>query len=395
MITERLYYSDPTLLEFDGTVVRSVREGDRALTVLDRSAFYPTSGGQLFDVGTLNGVPVVEVTEGEDGEVIHISGAEIAGAGGSVHGVVDYSRRWKNRQMHTAQHILSQSFIALFELDTVSVHLGEEYGAIEFGSSEIVYDQFEQAELFANAVVARNLSVDILFVSPAEAARLPLRKVPGRDGVVRVIRIGDFDWSACGGTHCTSTSEVGLIKIVGMERVRSRALVKFLSGVQAIADYQARFRATDTLNRTLSCAVSDLATNVGKLQTDNKEYRRRIVDLQKELIPIRAARLAFQADRSRKFPLLVLEVDCPDTAGLLASEVANQIQGLVAFVVDGKLLIAVSDQSSLHAGNIAREIAGRTGLRGGGSPKAAQIGGADRSHLEEYRSIMIEVISRA
>lgn len=395
MITERLYYSDPTLLEFEGIVVSSAREGDRVLTVLDQSAFYPTSGGQLFDIGTLNGVPIVEVTEGEDGEVIHISGAEIAGEGGSVHGVVDKSRRWKNRQMHTAQHILSQSFIALFELETVSVHLGEEYGAVELGSSDVATGQLEQAERFANDIVAHNLSVEILLVSPAEAARLPLRKVPGRDGVVRVIRIGDFDWSACGGTHCSSTAEVGVIKIIGMERVRSRALVKFLSGVQAIADYQARFRATDALTRTLSCGVSDLATNIGKLQAEHKDFRRQVVDLQKELIPIRAARLALQADRSGKFPLLALEVDCPDTAGLLAAEVANQIQGLVAFVVDGKLLIAVSDQSGLHAGNIAREITGRTGLRGGGSPKAAQIGGVAPEHLEQYRSILIEVISRA
>ena len=395
MITERLYYSDPTLLEFDGTVVSCVREGERVLTVLDRSAFYPTSGGQLRDTGTLNGVPVLEVTEGEDGEVIHISGEEIAGAGGSVHGVVDQSRRWKNRQMHTAQHILSQCFIALFQLETVSVHLGEEYGAVELGSSEVVTDQLEQAEQFANDIVARNLSVEILFVSPAEAAQLPLRKMPERDGVVRVIRIGDFDWSACGGTHCTSTAEVGLIKIIGMERVRSRALVKFLSGVQAIAEYHARFRATDALTRTLSCGVSDLATNIGKLQAEHKEMRRQIVDLQKELIPIRAARLALLAGRSGKFPLLVVEADGPDTAGLLAAEVANQIQGLAAFVVEGKLLIAVSDQSGLHAGNIAREITGRTGLRGGGGPKAAQIGGADPGHLEQYRTIFAEIIARA
>ncbi|MBI5266154.1 MAG: hypothetical protein HY851_02865 [candidate division Zixibacteria bacterium] len=395
MATERLYYTDPALLEFEGRVIHTERSGHRIRTVLDRSAFYPTSGGQLCDTGTLAERSVVEVVEGDDGQVIHITESEVGPPGSTVRGVVNHSRRWKNRQMHTAQHILSQTFIKLFDLDTVSVHLGEEYGAVELNGDQITADQLERAEGYAGDIIAANLPVEIRFVSPEEAAGLPLRKVPTREGTIRVIQIGEFDWSACGGTHCVRTAEVGLLKIIGVERMRGRALVRFLSGVQAIADYRQRFQASDMLSRTLSCGIPDLAPRVEKLLAENKDLRKQSGDLFRELIPIRAEALARCAERSGRLAMLVEAYDDADSASPLASEIAVRIEGLAMIVTGDKAMFAVAEGAGLHAGNIAKEFASRAGLRGGGGPKAAQVGGADRSRLEEYRAIIREILSRA
>jgi alanyl-tRNA synthetase len=343
----------------------------------------------------LAGVAVIDVVEAESGDVIHVTAEEPGGIGATVRGLIDQSRRWRNRQMHTAQHILSQTFIRLWGLETVSVHLGEGYGAVELNSAEIGSSQIEQAEQYAGEIVAANLPVDSRFVSAEEAAGLPLRKVPERAGTIRVIQIGEFDWSACGGTHCLRTAEVGVLKIIGVDKMHGRVLVRFLSGVQAIADYSQRFHTTDTLSRTLSCGISDLAPRIDKLQAENKELRKQAVDLLKELTPVRADALALRAERSGKVPVLIDVYSDADSAAQLAAGVAGRIHGLAVIVTGGKALIAVSDDAGLHAGNIAKEFASRAGLRGGGGPKAAQVGGADPSRLDEYRLLFMEIVAHA
>jgi alanyl-tRNA synthetase len=395
-MTERLYYTDPTILEFDATIVQETQDGGRVMTYCDRSAFYPTSGGQLFDLGTLNDVPVIEIVEDGSGEVAHITAGGVGPIGSRVHGRVDAVRRWKNRQMHTAQHIVSQSFIRAFGLETVSVHLGEDYASVELDAAELSSELIAAVESHANELIAANLKVEILFVPPAVASGMPLRKVPGREGTIRVIKIGEFDWSACGGTHCNRTAEVGLIKIIGLERMRGKTLVKFLSGVQAVADYHNRFETTDRLTRSLSCGVSDLEANIEKLVEKNKSLRREVAVLIKEVTPVRASKMAITADRSGKVPLLVEAIleDESEAAGGLASEVAMQIGGLAAICSGGKLHIAVSETSGLNAGNIAKEFAAILSLRGGGGPRVAQIGGVDSSNIKQYRTIILEMISR-
>ena len=395
MATERLYYTDPTLVEFEGRIIHTCREGGQFKTALDRSAFYPTSGGQSCDTGSLAGLAVIDVVESEDGDVIHVTAAEPGVVGARVRGLIDQSRRWRNRQMHTAQHILSQTFIKLLGIETVSVHLGEEYGAIELSTAEIDSKQIEQAELLAAEIIAANMPVDTRLLLPEEAAGLPLRKAPDREGLIRVIQIGEFDWSACGGTHCSRTAEVGVLKIIGVEKTRGRVLVRFLSGVQAIADYQQRFCATDQLSRTLSCGIPDLAPRIDKLQAENKELRKQTVELLKELTPVRAEALAGRAERFGRVPVLIDVYSDVDTAPQLAKEVAGRIHGLAVFIADDKVLIAVSDDAGLHAGNIAKEFASRAGLRGGGGPKAAQVGGADPSRIVEYGSFIREIVAHA
>ena len=204
-MTERLYYTDPYLTEFDGTVLRVERHDGRPAAVLDRSAFYPTSGGQPFDVGRLGDAAVVDVVDREDGVILHVVEREIAT--GPVHGVVDWARRFEHMQQHTGQHVLSAAFDHLLGARTESFHLGSASSTIDLNRT-VTSAEIERVEDEANHVVWEDRLVAIRFVDAEEAARLPLRKEPVRTGKLRIIEVQDFDVSACGGTHVARTGSM-------------------------------------------------------------------------------------------------------------------------------------------------------------------------------------------
>ena len=395
-MTERLYYTDPDLMEFDATIVRTGRHNAGFFTVLDRSAFYPTSGGQSCDAGTLNGVRMDEVIEEAD-EVWHLSGQQIGLVGLTVRGIVDRVRRRRCCQSHTAQHIISAACARLYGFRTVSVHLGDEYAAIELETESISPEQLTAIEEVANRVVADNVEVKVKFIDSSQAATLPLRKEPQREGELRVIRIGEFDYSACGGTHCRTSGGVGLIKIVSCDRIRGRALVNFLAGDLGVADYRMRFGVTDALARAFTCHPSDLVAKVEKIAAENKGIRVRLVEAQKELLPIRASQFARKARDSGRVKVVLESTSGLEPAAVsrLATLVAEEIGGLAVLAADSRLVLATSLASGLHAGNLAREIAGRSGLKGGGSEHVAQLGGAVNENPETYWEIIQSVLAHA
>lgn len=389
-MTERLYYSDSSLLEFEATIVEQGAHERKTYTILDKSAFYPTSGGQLHDTGTLNGIAVIEVIETDTDEVWHISDKPVGKIGDTVRGVIDKDRRHMHRQMHTAQHILSQAFIRLNGYETVSVHLGQEYAAVELDAKQMSLERVTSAEQMAQEVVAASYPVEILFIDSNEAASLPLRKIPAREGTIRVIRIGEFDWSACGGTHCNNTAEVVVLKITGVEKMRGRSLVKFLVGQQALDDYHNRFSVTSQLSQQFTCHVNDLVDKVSKLAADNDSIRKEIARLQKELMPVWAEELAAGAQACGAYQLVCREIELSDDrhARQLASLVAGRIDGVVLLLASERLLVAVSPESKLHAGHLAKQFCELTGLRGGGSAALAQIGGAEKEKMAHYREVI-------
>lgn len=395
-MTERLYYTDPDLMEFDATIVRTGRHNAGFFTVLDRSAFYPTSGGQSCDTGTLNGVRMDDIIEDAD-EVWHLTGEEIGPVGLTVRGIIDRARRRRNCQSHTAQHIISAACARLYGFRTVSVHLGDEYSAVELETESISLEQLTAIEEVANRVVADNVEVEVKFIDSSQAATLPLRKEPQREGELRVIRIGEFDYSACGGTHCRTSGGVGLIKIVSCDKIRGRALVNFLAGDLAVTDYRMRFGVTDALARAFTCHPSDLVAKVEKIAAENKGIRVRLVEAQKELLPIRASQFARKARDGGRVKVVFESAPGLEPAAVsrLATLVAEEISGLAVLAADSRLVLATSSASGLHAGNLAKEIAIRSGLKGGGSERVAQLGGAVNEDLETYWEIIQSVIAHA
>ena len=241
-MTERLYYTDPCLTEFDAQVLQIVEAPNgRPALVLDRTAFYPTSGGQPFDTGTIGAAAVSDVIDQDDGTILHVLSEASVAAGltplSQAHGRIDWNRRFDHMQQHTGQHVLSAAFDRVLGVRTVSFHLGAESSTIDL-AREVSAPEIERAEEEANRIVWANRSVTIRFADADEAARLPLRKESLREGVLRLIEVEDFDLSACGGTHVSRTGEIGIIAVGSTERFRGGSRIEFFCGGRALRSHR-------------------------------------------------------------------------------------------------------------------------------------------------------------
>ncbi len=394
-MTERLYYTDPALLEFEAMIVESGKFKEKPYAVLDKSAFYPTSGGQPHDLGMLNNSKVLDVIEEDNGLIRHVLDATVGEKGSKVRGTIDSARRQYFRQLHTAQHILSRAFIDLYGLETVSVHLGEEYGAIELPVDTVSTEKWAKAEQFTFNVIQENQPIEIIFADEAQAVKLPLRKKLDRAGTVRIIKIGELDWSACGGTHCSSTAEIGLFKVMGVEKQRGHSLAKFLVGVKAKEDYFSRFMVTDEISKTLTCSVTDIPGRIEKLVEENKQIRKRLSLLQRQLLPSLAESLSEKVFKINEVDIVCEVISDVDSQLLnqLAGDVAKKIAGLAAVLLETRMCIAVSEKSNLDAGLIVKELAARFKSKGGGSKSIAHLGGLEQDKINEYREALTKIIN--
>jgi alanyl-tRNA synthetase len=235
-VTERLYYEDPYLVEFDAHVLAvEPREQGRHAATLDRTAFYPTSGGQPFDTGTLGSARVVDVVDADDHTIVHVIDARLEP--GPVHGRIDWDRRFDHMQQHTGQHVLSAAFDRVLNVRTVGFHLGSTTSTIDL-SREVSAAEILRVEDEANQVVWQDRPVTIRFAEADEAARLPLRKEIAREGPLRLVEVQDFDLSACGGTHVARTGAIGIIAVAASERFRGGSRIEFLCGSRALDGYR-------------------------------------------------------------------------------------------------------------------------------------------------------------
>jgi len=396
-VTERLYYKDPALLAFTARIIATGRDKRGCFTVLDRSAFYPTSGGQSNDTGLLNGRTVIDVTESEDGRVLHHTAEPVGAIGETVEGRIDKVRRRRHRQSHTGQHLLSAAFHHLFGYVTASVHLGEEYAAVEFDVEAVGEVDLERAEAWVNDRIADNIPVEILFVEADRVAELPMRKQPQRSGLLRLIKIGELDYSACGGTHCSTTGGVGLLKIVGVEKMRGRALVKYLCGDLALADYLSRYAVTDVMARSATCNPVDLPGKFEKLSVELRDAKGELSALRRQLLPTHAEQLARKAEPGGRHRFVLASAPEADssTGGQLAALVADMVGGPAVLLIDGRLMVAAPENGEFDAGRLARQLAERSGLKGGGNRRQAQLGGAPIADLEPYRAMVREILGDA
>src|SRR5258708_4248368 len=249
-MTTRLYYHDSFLYVFQAQVLESVERDGKTGIVLDQTAFYPTSGGQVHDTGILafgnareNRVSVVNVADDDDGRIIHFTPGSVA-PGTTVYGSIDAARRRDHMQQHTGQHVLSAALIRLFEIPTVSFHMGVESCTIDLDTKSLSPAQIQEAEKLANEIVTEDRAINIRFVSMEEARQLGVRKLPPRQtGQLRLIDITEFDLTACGGTHARSTGQVGAILLRKVEKVKQGARVEFACGARAVATARLDFIA--------------------------------------------------------------------------------------------------------------------------------------------------------
>ena len=274
-MTLRKYYDDSYTRRFEARVVETGNPDGSPSAVLDQTFFYPTSGGQPHDTGTLGSAKVKNVTiREEDGAVVHQLDAPLPE--GPVAGVLDWQRRFDHMQQHTGQHILSQAFLRRANAPTIGFHLGQETVSIDLEAPKLDEAAVADAEALANEIVAQNLAVRAWFPEDDELTRLALRKTPDVRGKLRVVGIGEFDYSACGGTHVAATGEIGLIAVHRTERITRGTRVEFLCGGRARVDYARKHALIRELSTSLTCAPGELLTSVSRLSAALVDARREL-----------------------------------------------------------------------------------------------------------------------
>src|SRR5271165_1923990 len=394
-LTERIYYTDSFLHEFEARVVAVSGE---AIT-LDRSAFYPTSGGQVFDTGWLevNGsarVRVRDVTEDEQtGHVLHVvEGAETLQPGAVVRGLIDGERRLDHMQQHTGQHVLSAAFEKLYSLATVSFHMGEESCTIDLATEAVTAKQLEAAETLANQVIAEDRPVEIRFASPDEARTMGVRKIPPalRDKL-RLIDIRDFDLNACGGTHVHSTGQIGGILLRKTEKVKQGVRVEFVCGLRAVAIARRDFQALTETASVFSAQLLDVPQQARKALEDVKGGQKAQHRLLEEVAELQAANLLRAAEErpAGSGQKLVAEFFADrdlDFIKMLAQRLIRQDRVAVFVGCGGtqpSLVFAQTPGLANDMGGLMKETMQRLGTRGGGNRDMAQGGAPDAARAEQ------------
>ena len=279
--TERLYYSDSHLIEFEALVTdKTDRVSGWTAVTLDRTAFYPTGGGQPSDTGTLNGERVLECIDDEDNGVLHVVQGRAPDVGATVEGRIDWPRRLDHLQQHTGQHILSQAFVTLFKAPTRSFRVLHEVCEIDVELTNPTNELIERAVELANNVIWEDRQITIKSATAEEAAQLPLRKDPSRAGELRLIEIEGFDLTPCGGTHAYRTGEVGMIAVRTWERAKGLTRIEFAAGTRALADYRRANKTARAVATLFSASRDDASKLAARMVEENKELHRRVRSLE-------------------------------------------------------------------------------------------------------------------
>lgn len=388
-VTERLYYSDSHLIEFEARVVDVTdRVSGWTALILDRTAFYPTGGGQPGDTGTLNGSRVVEcIDDGERG-VLHVVQGSAPPRDAIVHGRVDWPRRLDHMQQHTGQHILSQAFVKLFNAPTKSFRVMEASCEIDVELNNPTTEIIERAVELANNVIWEDRSITIQNVSSEEAADLPLRKEPAREGELRLIEIEGFDLTPCGGTHAYRTGEVGMIAVRSWERARGLTRIEFVAGTRALADYRKANKSARDVAALFSTGRDDAPALAAQMVEEHKELNRRIRGLEEMAAEAQAEKLLSSAQTNSDGTRIVTQIfDARDAEFLkkLAHALIANPQTIVLLGSSDKdtarLVFARSADALGDMSALMRDACTMLDGRGGGKPDMAQGGGKNVSML--------------
>lgn len=371
-MTARLYYTDAYLTRFSARIVDTADEGRRVY--LDRTALYPTSGGQPHDRGRLGGVPVVDVVDEED-RVAHLVESPLAP--GEVEGVIDWTRRFDHMQQHTAQHLLSAVLEDLFQAPTVSVHFGEEVSTLDLAVETLTPEQLRRAEVRANQVIAENRPVTVGFEDAATATGL--RKASERSGSLRIVTIAELDRSACGGTHVRATGEIGSLLLRRMERVKKQVRLEFLAGARAVRRARRDYDLLAEVAASASASVDEVPAIVSGLRAQLKAAQAGRKVLADEVNGYRALRLVSDAtagaDGVKRILAQPAGATVEDLRGLAQAVTQHPKVFLAAIATEPPtLLLAASADAGVDAGAVLKEILGRVGGRGGGNARMAQGG---------------------
>ncbi|MBQ4158438.1 MAG: hypothetical protein IJD86_09925 [Clostridia bacterium] len=396
-MTDRLYYDNAYLTEFDAVVLEAKEENGENLVRLDRSAFYPTSGGQPFDVGTLNEANVLDVFVDKEGEVWHKTDRKLE-KGRAVHGKIDWQRRFDHMQQHAGEHMLANAAYRLLGGHTIGLHLGRDFSTIDMdlpgGKTHITIEEIRALEDDVNRNIQKNVPIRCYFPDEETLLSLPLRKPPTVTEHVRIVQIGDYEYCACGGTHPENAGEIGLVKILSATPSRGKMRLAFVCGMRAYIEMRRRFEEIERAANVLSTAWENLSSQVEALleKAKNAEYQLR--QEKKNAALMKAGELYENAEEVNGVRVITHVFASLGMEGL--REAGNRIienGNAVALLADEgekgyMLFFARSENLDANMGKILSESAKKHGGKGGGRSDFAQGSSPDAGVLDDAMKLL-------
>lgn len=390
MSTARLYYDDSYIKEFTANVME-IRpyENGRYAVLLDRSAFYPESGGQPCDKGRIDGIEVLDIID-YGSEILHIMAA--APAAKQIHASVDWYRRFDHMQQHSGQHILSAAAYQITSAETVGFHLGAASSQIDLTLDTLTREQAEQIEHTANKTVFSNIQITTHYASKSTLAQFPVRKQPPAEVEnIRLIELPGIDCCPCGGTHVRNSGEIGLIKIRSWERKKGLVRIDFVCGGRALADYQLITYSVNDLSARFSVPVTELLPAVDKHFAKDEQIEKQLNQAKQDLSDFLAKELLTTSEMYNDVRLIhyLLPSAQPQEVSDLAKRLAanERVIALIGGVNPDQtkchLVFASAAGTKINMGEQLKAVLPLIQGKGGGNPQSAQGGGSDASRAEE------------
>jgi alanyl-tRNA synthetase len=380
--TKRLYFENPYLVEFEAQVLEKVNWEEKPALILDKTCFYPESGGQPCDKGVIDGIEVIKVLE-DEARIIHLVAEDIPAR--KVIGKIDWQTRFDHMQQHSGQHLLSQSFHELLDAETLAFHMGEAVSTLEMDLRKVSEEEIENIERRANEVVFEDREIKCYFVPEEKINAVPLRRPPKKKGLIRVVEVSDFDFSACGGTHVRRTGEVGLVKILRSERIRNNIRFEFICGRRALEDYLRKNRILREFSTRFTVNEGEILPTVEKLSSDLKSQKKNRRKMQEEIARYEAQEIIQQV-KGR----IIKEVfgdKTPEEARFLALSIIRKGDFVVLFGLKREershLILACSESLDLDMREIIPLVSPLIKGKGGGSPSLVEVAGEEKKNLEQ------------
>jgi len=385
-LSKRLFYEEPYLQEFKGKILEKVKIDGKPALILDNTCFYPTSGGQPNDLGYIQGVSIVDVIESNE-KIIHVLKEGIKEeCGDTVIGKIDWERRFDHMQQHSGQHILSAAFEKLWNADTVSFYLGDKICTLDIMKDNITSEEIKKAEILSNNIVLENKSIEVYLVNQERANELNLRKIPPQKEDIRIVEIKDFDICACCGTHCGTTGEVGLIKILKWEKRGVKIRLDFICGKRSLKDYYWKNELIKNISNKLTIKDSELGEAIDRMLEERKEIRKELKEFKEKLQDYEVRNLinesslkddgikiinkVFKEKNFQEVRELVQKIINLDESVVVLTGIKSKGEG------EGvKILFACSRALRYDMNGLIREAGKFIEGRGGGAPNFAQAGG--------------------
>lgn len=395
-MTHKIYLENPYLREIDSRIIDKIYKDGKYYIKLNRTIFYPhLSGGQPGDKGTINGVQVLEVYE-EESDIIHVVKENIHSDKVILN--IDWENRLDNMQQHTGQHLLSAAFYKLYNGETVGFHIGQDYVYIDVTLPELLEDEAEKIEIYANRIISSNFEIKSYYIEKNDISKIPVRKQPTVNSNIRIVEIDNIDFSPCAGTHLRSTGEIGLVKIRKWEKYKGNVRIEFVCGNRALFDYRWKNKAIRDIGLLLSSKDTDVFHKVQLLFHQKEELEKKNKDLKEELLKYKGEELLMNSVKINGTSFVAKIFDDIDLKEInaISNYLVNSKSNLVqiygsSYENKGQFLVSITKDLKINLKEVFKEVSNEFEIKGGGSPHIIQ-GGCSLKDLDKLLNRFLEIM---